>query len=145
MRSPKAILLSISIFLFIASLPMKTYCVDNDCGDYWNGLGTLLMGFLGIIFGKEGALSWLANPLIFIAWILPFRRINGKIICSLLATLLALYFLSIDVTLINEAGHVGTITGYASGYWLWTSSIVIYTIGLVYLYFIRRKAIFNEQ
>ena len=135
MRSPKTILLIVSILIFVSSLPMKTYCIDDDCGDYWSGLATLLIGFLGILYEKAGSISWFANPLILLAWILPYRWIYVKLICSLLASLLALYFLSFDQTLKNEAGHIGNITGYASGYWFWTSSIIIYAVGQFYFFF----------
>ncbi len=137
MRNPKTKLLIISILIFVASLPMKTYCVENDCGEYWSGLATLLIGFLGILYDKAGYISWFANPLIILAWILPYRLINLKLISSLLASFLVLYFLTFDETIINEAGHIGKITGYASGYWFWTSSIIIYTFGLFY-FFLRR-------
>ena len=134
MRRTRTKFLSISILIFVASLPMKTYCIENDCGEYWSGLATLLIGSLGILYDKAGSISWFANPLIILAWILPFRLINIKLISSLLASILALYFLTFDETIINEAGHIGKITGYASGYWFWTSSIIIYTLGLFYLF-----------
>lgn len=144
MKNPRIILLIISITLFVFSLPMKTYCVDNDCGDYFNGLGALLVGFLGILFEGGAAIAWLANPLIIIAWVLPIRWIGIKFISGCIAIFFALYFLTFDEILKNEAGHMGTITGYASGYWFWTSSMIIYTLGLIYIYFQMKKSVINE-
>ena len=122
--------LVISLVLFLISLTQKTYCVDNDCGELGSGIGCLIFGAFAV-FGGGLYLSWLANPLLLGSWLIAKQNMTLKIILSGLAIFFCLWFLQFDEITKNEAGHKGIITGYTWGYWLWTSSTVVYFIGCI--------------
>ena len=140
----KTILLILSILLFIISLTQKTYCVDNNCGEYGSGILCLALGWLGIGFG--GAfISWLANPFLIISWIIPYKNQRLKIIFCSISTIFSLSFLFFEEVMKDEAGNYGKITGYELGYWLWTLSSLIFFLGNIYIYFERNKEGKSEQ
>ncbi|MCC4228699.1 hypothetical protein [Zunongwangia profunda] len=123
MKKPKSILnrhiVILSAGLFIASLCFKSYCIEDNCAD---AIGSFILGTIGFVMG--GALiCWLANPFIFLSWIVIKKFPVLSWILSGIALSTGLLFMTFDRIIINEAGHYSPITGYASGYWLWIISI----------------------
>lgn len=121
--------LLISILLFVVSLTQTAYCVDGKCEG--EGFLALATGWLGTISYGGAAMAWLANPLLWLSWVIPFERRILKLSSAGLAMLFCLSFMYFDEIVKNEAGQYGKITSYAIGYWLWMSSMGFYFIANV--------------
>ncbi len=126
----------ISFGFFTISLGLPAFYVER--GGYWYGIFCLLFGWLGLgeciesLFSKSiYTLSWLANPVILVAWILLIvKQFKYSFACSSLAFLLCLVFLVGDKTIVaNEAGGTEAITDCGTGYYLWMSSFVVMLLG----------------
>ncbi|MCJ9429059.1 hypothetical protein [Kordiimonas marina] len=118
----------ISIALYIPALLLPTpFDIDGQpSGFYPYGWFLLLLGWLGL-FSCLGA--WLANPLIIYAWAANRGgRHKQAFRCGLAATLFTLIFLFVQKIEVNEAGHMGWITGYNAGYWFWLASCGTFTL-----------------
>ncbi len=107
-----------SITLFAASITQQCYCTTSSCAD---SIMALLLGGLGM-FTSAAAISWLANPLLLVAWIISGKKQRTAMFFSMFAFLFALSFLLFDEVVVNEAGHSQTIIQYKAGYWLWVAS-----------------------
>jgi hypothetical protein len=126
---------SVTIFAFSLTQTALTYN-DFDGLKTHSSLSLLIMGGLAILGG--GFLEWLiwfANPLYFIGLLLFYRSNKVSSSFSILATILALSFTAWEQILASESGRSGTIESLNAGYWLWTLSLAILTIGTLY-YFI---------
>lgn len=115
----------ISCVIFLFSITQKCYCTVTQCAD---SALVFLLGWFAIFSGGAG-ISWLANPLLIIAWILVKKNVKATVILSALATLLALSFLLFDNIIANEGGNYQQIIAYKTGYWLWISSCIIMLAG----------------
>ncbi|MES2645796.1 MAG: hypothetical protein V4717_02885 [Bacteroidota bacterium] len=119
----KAFLLS-SALLFLLSLTQKCYCTTSQCAD------SILVFLLGWAAAFSGAgFSWLANPLLFAAWLTLRRNLRASMFLSVFATLVSLSFLLFDNITDNEAGQQKQIIAYKPGYWLWVASSASMLIG----------------
>ena len=112
-----------SAMLYVACLPLESFCVNGSCSD-WPGWGLLVFGWLGVVTGHPSDLTWLANPLLFAAWplILAQRR-RAAISCAVPALTVSVSFFMFGDVVSNEAGIVMPVTGLRAGYWLWIASI----------------------
>ena len=128
----------VSCAVFIISLTQKSFCTEGSCGD---GIACLISGAIGFATGGA-ALTWLANPLLFLSWILIHKNPKLSLQISIAATLIALSFLFFKQIMADEAGNYSRIISYKFGYWLWVSSSVIMFVGnLVSKYFIMTKVV----
>jgi hypothetical protein len=75
------------------------------------------------------ALTWLANPILFISWINLKRDKKLSFYTSLTSTIISLIFLMFKNVISNEAGHYEVVTSYKIGYWLWVTSSSSMLIG----------------
>lgn len=114
-----------SIVLFVCSLTQKCYCTTNQCGD---AIMALLVGWLGLAYGGA-ALTWLANPVLWISWIFIKKNARLSFLCSILSPLICVTFLLFNKVIDDEAGHYNKITGYKTGYWLWLASSLVMCTG----------------
>ncbi|GAB0156996.1 hypothetical protein CHRYSEOSP005_22650 [Chryseobacterium sp. Alg-005] len=113
------------LIIFIISLTQTAVLTDKGS----NGVHALVCLLLGWA-ESSGGKSWFANPLIFTSWIfLLFKKTKISIVISLLATCLALSYLSADTITVDEAGHKSLIAGYGAGFYLWISSCVLTCVG----------------
>lgn len=114
--------LVLSVGLYGASLAAEeTFCVSGDCVG-WPGMGVLLMGGLGVAASPANA-TWLANPLIYLAWVMVLAaQPRAGLLAAVGALGLGILFLFCDGVMVSERGSLSTITGYARGYWLWLAS-----------------------
>lgn len=140
--------LFVSMALFIISLTQKAYCTTSECSDAFM---TFILGWAAV-FTTAAGISWLANPLLFISWIMIRRKPRLAMMCSVISFLLAGSFLLFDSILANEAGHSQAITGYRMGFWFWLASHLAMLIGtfvLVYKMnleqFKRRREAMNQH
>ncbi len=134
----KNILLILSIFLFILSLTQRGYAVDYKPSDKGIPIIYVLMGGIGLLGFGGAFIAWLANPLLIISWILPQGKLLWKVGLSALAVLFSASFLLFDEIIKDEAGHIGKITGYGAGYWIWMASSLVYFFGNLYLLYIEK-------
>lgn len=138
--------------LFLISLTQVSYCTQS-CS--W-GVSTLLLGWIGMLieFGNiisavmgfllgndftlrnpvGATFSWLANPLLILAFLAIRRDAKIAMRLALVATAFMLSFLLFDNILDKEAGGYATITGYGAGYWLWLLSSVTTLAGSAVLW-----------
>lgn len=117
--------LNLSILAFAISLTQECYCTTDSCG---NSAMALIVGPLGLCFGGAG-FSWLANPLLFIAWFSIMKKPLKTFIISMLSAALMLLFLFFKQIISDEAGNYSTIVSYKLGYWLWLLSVGIMLVG----------------
>ena len=129
------ILFIFSLSLYIFSLTQESYYVDKiDYSSWSNSLVLLLIGWIGLIMGGGAAISWLANPFIFLSWIFFFKNIRFSIFFSTISFIFALSFLCFDNVITSEAPTFSKITKYKIGYWIWLTSIFIFLIGSIFIY-----------
>jgi len=122
--------------LFAIALTQNAYCTTSQCRA---GYDAFICGaLLGFMTGG-GACTWIANPLLFIAWTSTRKSQTLSRITSIMAALIAASFLCFYGTGDNEAGQVNKIVSYNQGYWLWLSSNTAMAIGSIVLYFPKKK------
>lgn len=134
-KQAKAIILIISIALFIISLTQQCYCTTIICND---SLFVFLFGISGFYFSWAG-MTWLSNPLIIISWFTFGRSPKLSLVTSCCAFILSFSFLIFTHVLDNEGGNIVTITNYKVGYWLWTGSSLSMSIGNCIVFLNRRR------
>ena len=128
----KRMLRYLSMGIFLLSLCLDAYCVQDNCNNSASGFYCLTMGWLGLFTG--GAfISWLANPFLFLAWLAACRRTLLAIIFSGISAIFSLSFLFFSKIMVDEAGHFGDISQYKLGYWFWLLSSVIFFLGNIWL------------
>jgi hypothetical protein len=127
----RSIFIFASIFLYLACMPLDSFCINNHCGD-WPAWSVLLAGPLAMM--APANLTWLANPLLFCAWGCTFASARtAAIVAAVSALALATSFLAFKTAVTNEAGIEMPITGYAPGYWLWLGSMVFAVISAYFV------------
>ena len=121
----KKTILIISSVLFVLSLTQKCYCTVAQCSD---SIMVFLLGWFAVLTSFAG-ISWLANPLLFAAWLMLRKNLKASMILSMLATLFALSFLLVDSIAANENGQSQQIVSHQLGYWLWLLSCTSTLLG----------------
>ena len=133
MRLPKIITL-LGVIVFAASLTQNCYNIEAHNPELSSpGLYLLLIGPIGVMYG---IFEWLANPVLFAAWVFSFAGKNKiALLLGIAASALMLAFLFRRTIVASEAPTYAKIIGYGAGYWLWLTSaglvIMSGTIGLV--------------
>lgn len=132
----KTYFLIISLTVFILSLTQTALTYnDFDGQKTHSSFALLLMGGLAILGGGTLEwLTWLANPIYFSALILFYKSDKKSIKLSILATIIALSFISWKEILAAESGRTAAIERLNAGYWLWTFSQIILSIGTIYYF-----------
>jgi hypothetical protein len=121
----KTVVLIAGVGLFVFSLFNVCFCTDNGCR---TSIEVFLIGWLGMLTGGA-AITWLANPILIISWILLAKNKKAAWLFSLFASIISISFLKFKVVIENEAGHNNPIIKVGLGYWLWLSSCVTTFIG----------------
>jgi hypothetical protein len=122
------IFLYLSIGFYIFSLTQKSFCTPGSCG-YFSGLLNLIFGWIGVLMLHGPAMTWLANPILLMSWLLFNKKPKVSFILSSTAFVLMLSFLLFDEIIDNEGGTKGKIISYQFGYWLWILSSLIMILG----------------
>jgi len=145
-KIPILITVLLSVALYVFSLTQKCFYANTEA----DSLAVLIMGGLGIIaeLGNIFSLNfanpvgatftWLANPLLWLAWFFAFKSPKQALYFSAAATALALAFLLFPKVIGNDPDHYNEVTKYWLGYWLWLGSTVVMTAGL-FTYSMTRK------
>ena len=117
-------LLFLSMACYVACLWPDSFCVASSCSD-WPGVGILLTGWIMIGASAANA-TWLANPLLFCAWIALLLGLRlWSLVIGLPALAVAASFMLADTVVTNEGGVANPITGLRIGYWLWLGSMAL--------------------
>lgn len=120
--TPARAVLIVAIVVYLACMPLDAFCVGGKCSD-WQGWGILAFGGM-LLASADSNIVWLANPILFLAWIMVLlnRRLVA-VLLSLGALVIGLAFLSFKSVVTNEGGIQMPITGYKAGYWVWLASM----------------------
>ncbi|MBI3514558.1 MAG: hypothetical protein HY060_10915 [Proteobacteria bacterium] len=121
-----------SMAVYAACLPFEAFCVDGRCADQPGWL-VLLLGFFSV--GETRAnMTWLANPILFSAWVMiGFGEKAIAIVLSLVALVAAAAFLFMNTVITDASGTLLPITGVTVGYWLWLASMATACLGAIFL------------
>jgi hypothetical protein len=133
-------ILALCLTVYIISLTQTAITYnDFDGQKTHSSISLLFMGGLAILGGGLFEwFIWLANPLYFVGLFLFFKTRKKSIYFSATATILSLSFTTWKEILAAENGRVAKIETLNLGYWLWTISLILLTIGTIY-YFTRLK------
>ncbi len=123
----KSIFLISGIVLFISSLFNISFCTANHCR---TSIEAFVFGGLAMLTGGA-AISWLANPFLFISWVMLTKNKKSAWLFSLTSILFSLSFLRFNTVIENEAGQYKEIIKIGIGYWIWIASCVITFIGTI--------------
>jgi hypothetical protein len=106
------------LLLFCYSLTLTAFCSANlPCVAAGEAL------IFGFMTWSSGGYAWLANPLIFYAWIAFIRmKYQAAFLSSMLATALATNFLS-NLSYNNDGTNLTMITQIGQGYYVWLAAI----------------------
>ena len=111
----------LSIVCFVASLFFEAFATATN---FKNGLECLVWGWLGMLYGV--GFEWLANPLLFMAWIFCFMKLRVEAIFTSAGTIiLMLTFLRNHSIALDEGGNLYPIVGVGAGFWLWVTSAIL--------------------
>lgn len=128
-RQPADWLLLLGILLFLAAMPMETFCVPGSCSE-WRGYALLFMGWLDLYAHPRAGYVWLANPALLMAWwCMRKERKMVAIVLSLAALVVSASFLNVPEVLIDETRPPQPVVGMALGYWLWLASCAATFVG----------------
>jgi hypothetical protein len=126
--------LGLSVLLYLLCLPLDAFCASACQPSY----SILISGPFGLLASLTNW-TWLANPVLFGAWValafgaktvseaLEFAAL--ALALSVLALLIAISFLLQREVIMNEAGIPNPIRAYGIGYWVWLSSMVVCCFG----------------
>lgn len=122
LRGPDGWLLAASILLFLAAMPLESFCTPTSCSE-WPSYSLLFLGWLELYIFPRAGYVWLANPALLLAWwyIFKGRKIAAAAL-SLTALVLAASFLAVSKVMVAELEPPAPLRGYGLGYWLWLAS-----------------------
>jgi hypothetical protein len=114
-----------SFVLYAGALAFPGFYVirGNEPSKQW------IEGFWLLAFGPfavpQGIFAWLANPLLFAAWISFARQAFGKAVAfSVAALVFALTFHLHQGSSFHDGSGMNTFGSAAPGYWLWIASLL---------------------
>ncbi|OXI16063.1 hypothetical protein CFB43_37155 [Burkholderia sp. AU15512] len=126
------VLLAISVALYLVAMFTAPFRTGAPAPHPWaDGWQVLLTGWMGVL---AGIYAWLANPLVFAAWLLTVKRHRAQaVVLAGLALLFGMSFLSQHQIAVDEAGNVEPVHLDAIGYWCWLASFAAAAVGAAWL------------
>ncbi len=137
---PKKYIKQSSILLFVLALTQQSYCTSTSCS---YSFLVFLLGWAAL-FSTGAGLCWLANPLLFVSWMLLNKNLKASLFLAMASFLFSMFFLMFDSIVDNENNGHQVITAYKAGYWLWVASNACMFFGtcvLMYRHNVRYKTI----
>ncbi|MFH7002880.1 hypothetical protein [Flavobacterium bizetiae] len=135
-REIKFTTIGLSLLVFAISLTQNALVVNyNNEIKTASSLEYLFIGSIAFMGG--GLLEeiiWLASPLCLLAIVLMIKDDKRAVLVSLIASALAISFSFWNEILGAESGTMAKIVSFELGYYLWLSSILILTIGILIHY-----------
>jgi len=145
-KNIKIITIVLSLLLFGISLTQNA--IVKNYNDEISSVSSLEFFFMGSTAFIGGGLLeqiiWLANPLSLFAIIYLLKDNRKTIILSLIASVLAISFSFWSEILGAESGSMAKIVSLELGYYLWLSSILILTTGVLMYYKVSLKTILES-
>ncbi|WP_286970528.1 hypothetical protein [Flavobacterium sp. UBA4854] len=132
----KFLTIAISLLLLFISLTQDAIVV-NYSGEVRNdsALGYFLIGAIAFLGGGLfEEIIWLANPLCLLAIIYFLKNNEKAVLLSLIASGLTISFAFWSEILGAESGAMAKIVSFGLGYYLWASSILVLTTGILLNY-----------
>ena len=132
----KFLTIAISLLLLFVSLTQDAIVV-NYSGEVRNdsALGYFLIGAIAFLGGGLfEEIIWLANPLCLLAIIYFLKNNEKAVLLSLIASGLTISFAFWSEILGAESGAMAKIVSFGLGYYLWASSILVLTTGILLNY-----------
>ena len=110
-----------SLASYVAALSTPAYHTGrmNNWLEHY-GLEALLIGPLGLL---DGEFSWLANILLWGAWLVRKKPKTLPVVLAILAIIVAGGFLLGHTVIVGSSGKIPFKVGL--GYWLWLASMVL--------------------
>ncbi|WP_175239053.1 MULTISPECIES: hypothetical protein [Burkholderia cepacia complex] len=126
------VLLAISVLFYLVAMFTAPFRTGAPAPHPWaDGWQVLLTGWMGVLVGIY---AWLANPLVFAAWLLTAKRYRAQaVVLAGLALLFGMSFLSQHQIAVDEAGNVEPVHLDAIGYWCWLASFAVAAVGAALL------------
>jgi hypothetical protein len=135
----RGLFLTCCIFIYIISLTQTAFYYF-DYSTSVDAFSALYLGWFTLIIGDGAAISWLANPSIFIAWIIFLKSPRRSLLFSIAATLFSISFLFFKEVTTDEGGGRSEIVRCGTGYWLWLLSCFTMVLGSIfYMVFFNRR------
>ena len=135
-REIKFTTIGLSLLIFAISLTQNALVVNyNNEIKTASSLEYLFIGSIAFMGG--GLLEeiiWLASPLCLLAIVFMIKDDKRAVLVSLIASALAISFSFWNEILGAESGTMAKIVSFELGYYLWLSSILILTIGILIHY-----------
>lgn len=129
LRQPADWLLLVAILLFLAAMPLESFCIPGSCSE-WRSYALLLMGYLDLYAHPRAGYVWLANPALLAAWwAMRKGRKSAAVALGFAALVLSASFLSVPDVLVDELRPPQPVVGYGLGYWLWLASCAATFLG----------------
>lgn len=126
---------TLSLSLFITSLTQYVATIDGYDIKSVSSWEYLTMGSVAIFGG--GILEWfiwLANPLYIISIILFIKHSKLSMITAFISLFLAVLFSTWEEIRVYQDGDIAQITQLQLGYYLWVSSILVLSFGILFYY-----------
>ncbi|MES2510823.1 MAG: hypothetical protein V4625_12900 [Pseudomonadota bacterium] len=122
----------LSVLLYLGALALPGFYVVQGT----EGAKPWIEGFWLLVFGPlalfQGLVAWLANPCLFVAWFLFFKKSYVKsFVLSLVGLGFASSFLLSQGARFHDGSGMNTIGRNALGYWLWVASLAVASISAV--------------
>lgn len=132
----KFLVISVSLLLLLISLTQDAVVVNyNDEIKTHDSLGYFLGGAVAFMGGGLfEEIIWLANPLSLLAIRHLIKNDKKAVSYSLIASGLAISFAFWKEVLGAESGAMAKIISFEPGYYLWLSSILVLTTGILIHY-----------
>lgn len=129
LREPAGWLLLISIVLYLAAMPLNSFCTPGTCSE-WPSYALLFLGWLELYIFPKAGYVWLANPALMLAWLYMYKgRKSVATALSFAALALSVSFLGVSEVLVAELEPPAPLLGYGYGYWLWLASAAAAFLG----------------
>jgi hypothetical protein len=122
LRGPADWLLLASVLLYLAAMPLDSFCTPGTCSE-WPSYSLLFLGWIELYIFPRAGYVWLANPALLMAWwyIFQGRKVAAAAL-SLTGLVLCAAFLLVPKVMIAELEPPAPVLGYGLGYWLWLAS-----------------------
>lgn len=128
------IVILISSMVFLISLTQNCVIYQYFGNVNYPSYSALLFGWMHFVGGGfwEGVV-WLANPLFALGLYLLFKKNFKAIFPLIIASLLALIFLSFENLRMTKSGRIAPIIELELGYFLWLISILFATFYSIFI------------
>ncbi|MBY0526668.1 MAG: hypothetical protein K2R98_24945 [Gemmataceae bacterium] len=122
------------VLWYAGSLFLPVFYIEDHSPQY--GIQVLMFGWFGLV---AGIIGWFANPLFLFGLLLClFCRFRTVFWLSAVGLLIALTSFSLHTVGYTDEGPE-TLTGFGAGFYCWLASLVLLTVGSLWLGYVRPR------